>query len=106
MDAKKLRRLALLMLLAWFCLDMTTPDIPGAFMFDPDQSVEVLRSQRIAITPATAAASCLPYVPPSSVKPVAFVPPRPAAVVVGRHAPRRTAHPAQSHAPASPVESD
>ena len=106
MDARRLRRLALMMLLAWFCIDMTTPDIPGAFMFDPDASVEVLSSQRTAITPAAAVVSCSPCVLPVPARLVAFVPPRPPRLIIGKQVPRRSAHPAHAHALASPVEAD
>ena len=109
MDIRTLRRLALLLLLTWFCVDMTTPDIPGAFMFDADASVEVLASKRVGMTGAAAAGagalvSCPQCAAPVPVRPVAFVPARPGQLIIGRHVPRRTAHPA--HAPASPVEAD
>jgi hypothetical protein len=37
-------RVAILLMMTWFALDMSTPSIPGAFQFSADQSVEVVRA--------------------------------------------------------------
>ena len=75
MDLRRLRPLLVALLVAWFCLDMTTPDLPGAFMFDPDQSVEVLGGQRTPIAPIAILPACpVPSCPDVDTPPTQLVP--------------------------------
>ncbi|HWN15561.1 MAG TPA: hypothetical protein VNU02_16970 [Candidatus Dormibacteraeota bacterium] len=89
-----LRRALILALLVYVVLDLSIPTMPGAFGFDPDDSVEsVYQAAEAVIPPASGAATfVLSALPPDSGR-------RPVPVDPGRERPRSSGRSAASDEP-------
>lgn len=55
-----LRRTFFLVVLVYVSLDLSTPDIPGAFVFDADGSVESTDAARLRLMPRPVVLAALP----------------------------------------------
>ena len=99
-----LRRVLIVALLVYVTLDLSIPAMPGAFGFDPDDSVESVYQTRAraaseAVIPLASgtAAFVLSQLPPDTGR-------RPAPIGPGGERPRSSRRPAASDEPAPPSE--
>jgi hypothetical protein len=99
-----LRRLLIVALLVYVALDLSIPAMPGAFGFDPDDSVESIHRTRarsaaeaVVSLASGAAAFVLSELPPDTGR-------RPAPISPGGERPRSNRRSAASDEPAPPSE--
>jgi hypothetical protein len=103
--ALRLSRAVLLGVLAYVTLDLSTPFVPGAFVFDVEDSIESVQGQggRRAVEAATVP---LPRLPIPALRPVVEAPrrPEPPSELAQPHPRATTYRPRASLAPASGPE--
>src|SRR5262245_62274725 len=75
-------RFSILALLLHLSLDFANPNMPGALCFDPDQSVDAIRTEARADAPATVLAVRSPQPPAAAIAPPPPEVPRSAAASI------------------------